>query len=344
MKALLLTDYRKLEITDMPSPKIGEHDVMVRVASCGICGSDIHGYDGGSGRRVPPLVMGHEAAGVIEAVGKHVSRFKPGEQVTFDSMISCGQCMYCRGGRMNLCTSRRVLGVSCEDYRQHGCFAEYVAVPQHIVHRVPEGLPLTHAAMTEPVSIAVHAVERTPIALGASALVVGCGMIGLLCIQTLRAAGCGRIIASDVDDTRLERAGKLGADATLNARQVDVIEAVREQTDGEGVDLAMEAVGATDPIRTAIKATRKGGSVTLVGNVTPTIDLPLQDVVTRELNLIGTCGSNGEYPACLDMMARGSIDVASLITATAPLEDGPLWFDRLYNHEPGLMKIVLQPG
>lgn len=343
MKALLLTEYKKLEVADMPVPTIGPLGVLVRVRACGICGSDIHGFDGSTGRRIPPLVMGHEAAGVVAEVGGDVTKLRIGDRVTFDSMVSCGECHFCRLGEINLCDSRRVLGVSCGDYRQHGCFAEFVAVPEHICYRLPDALPFEQAAMVEPVSIAVHAVRRTPVTPGDTAVVVGSGMIGLLVIQSLRLAGCEPVIAVDLDEHRLAIARMLGADMSLNADAVDVLAEVRRLTEGRGADVAMEVVGSTVTVKTAIDSTRKGGAVTLVGNLAPEVTFPLQSVVTRELSLFGTCGSCGEYPECLDLMSRGAIQVEPLITATAPLDEGPQWFERLYNGEPGAMKVILQP-
>ena len=160
MRALLLSEYKKLSVVDMPTPEIGDDDVLVRVRACGICGSDIHGYDGSTGRRIPPLVMGHEAAGVIERVGRGVQGFAPGDRVSFDSTVSCGTCDFCRRGQINLCDNRTVLGVSCGDYRRHGAFAEYVAVPSRILYKLPDSLPFERAALIEAVSIAVHAVSR----------------------------------------------------------------------------------------------------------------------------------------------------------------------------------------
>jgi L-iditol 2-dehydrogenase len=344
VKALLLTDYEQLEITDMPKPEIGPKDVLVSVHSCGICGSDIHGYDGSSGRRVPPLVMGHEAAGTITAKGSEVTGFEEGDRVTFDSMISCGTCHFCRAGNINLCDSRRVLGVSCEEYRQHGCFAEYVALPENILYKLPDALSFEHAAMIEAVSVAVHAANRTPVTLGDTAVVVGSGMIGLLVIQAIRLAGCSRVIATDLSDERLAVARELGADVTINAKSEDVVARVAELTGGRGADVSLEVVGATPTITTAIHSVRKGGSVTLVGNLAPTIELPLQAVVTRELSLYGTCGSSGEYPACIDLLSRGDIQVEPLITAKASLDEGVDWFKRLYAGDPTAMKVILQPN
>jgi L-iditol 2-dehydrogenase len=343
MKALLLKQYMELEYTDLPAPQIGPEEVLVRVRAVGICGSDVHGLDGSTGRRIPPLVMGHEAAGVISEVGAAVTEWKPGDRVTFDSTVSCGKCHFCRAGKVNLCENRQVLGVSCGDYRRNGAFAEYVAVPQNILYRLPDSLPFEYAAMIEAVSIAVHAVNLTPITLGDSAVVVGSGMIGLLTIQAARVAGCSQVFAVDLDDNKLALAKQVGADEVFNAKNVDAVKEIQARTNGRGADVALEAVGATDPIRTAIQAVRKGGTVTLIGNITPKIELPLQQVVTREIRLQGTCGSAGEYPACIDLLVKGMIKVDPIISAKVPLAEGASWFNRLYQHEPNLMKVILQP-
>jgi L-iditol 2-dehydrogenase len=344
MKAMLLEEYKKLTIVDMPEPEIGANDLLVSVQACGICGSDIHGYDGSSGRRIPPLVMGHEAAGVVTKAGPAVTKFKVGDRVTFDSTVSCGKCSNCRSGRINLCLNRQVLGVSCGEYRRHGAFAEYVVVPENISYRLPDALSFEHAALIEAVSIAVHATNRTPKTLGQRVAIVGTGMIGLLCVQTAKLAGFAEIIAIDLEDEKLAKAKGLGATHTLNAKQCNVVEEVQKLTDGEGVDAAMEVVGATATIQTAIEATRRGGSVTLVGNLAPKIDLPLQAVVTRELSIYGSCASNGEIPECIRLLSSGAIDVKPLITATAKLDEGPQWFQRLYAGEKGAMKVILQPS
>src|SRR6476620_5739041 len=190
MKALLLDEYKHLEVVDVPVPSAGPGEMLVRVAACGICGSDVHGYDGASGRRIPPIVMGHEAAGIVAKIGAEVRKARVGDAITFDSTVYCGQCAACQAGQVNLCTERRVLGVSCGDYRQHGAFADFVAVPEHILFPLPSGMPFEHAAMAEAVSVALHAVGRIPIQAGASAAVIGTGMIGLLVVQALRLAGC----------------------------------------------------------------------------------------------------------------------------------------------------------
>jgi len=343
MKALLLTDYKRLEVTDVDEPQIGADDVLIQVEACGICGSDIHGYDGSTGRRIPPLIMGHEAAGIVVSVGSDVDDLVAGDRVTFDSMVSCGKCEFCRSGHQNLCNNRRVLGVSCGEYRRHGAFAERIAVPRRIVYLLPDGMPFEHAALVEAVSVGVHAVNVSPIKLGDSVVIVGAGMIGLLTLQAAKAAGATRVIAVDINDNRLTVAKQLGATDILRSDLCDVPAAIREMTGGRGADVALEVVGATVTIKTAIESVRKGGHVTLVGNVSPTIELPLQSVVTREISLQGTCGCNGEYPQCIELMSSGAINVAPLITSQITLADAPLWFERLHAGDPDQMKVVVRP-
>ncbi len=343
MKALVLEEYNKLIYKEMPDPQISDNDVLIEVKACGICGSDIHGMDGSSGRRHPPLIMGHEASGVIVKKGSGVQGFAEGDRVTFDSTIYCGTCFYCRQGQINLCDNRRVLGVSPPEYRQHGAFAQFVAVPEHILYRLPDNLSFVQAAMVEPVSIAFHAVSLTPVSLNDSAVVIGSGMVGIFVIQALRAAGCGTIIAVDLEQNKLDLALQLGADHGLLAGVVDVAEEVKKLTAGRGANIGLEVVGNTAAVNTAVSSLCKGGALTLVGNLAATVEFPLQEVVTRQIRVAGSCSSCGEYPACLDMIARGTINVDALISEIAPLAAGAQWFDKLYNQEKGLMKVILTP-
>jgi (R,R)-butanediol dehydrogenase/meso-butanediol dehydrogenase/diacetyl reductase/L-iditol 2-dehydrogenase len=342
MKALLMEEYKKLKYTDVPDPRIsGGHDILVRVKAVSICGSDVHGFDGSTGRRKPPIIMGHEAAGEVAEVGREVGRFKPGDRITFDSTIYCGSCFHCQIGQVNLCDNRMVLGVSCDDYRRHGAFAEYVVVPEHICYPLPAGLSYEEAAMTEPAGVAAHAFRLTPVGLDDTIAVVGAGLIGLLLIDVLRAATTGKIIALDTDPSRRETALKRGADAVFDPADKDLDGAIKGL--GRPIDRVFEAVGATAPIQTALSLVRKGGSVTLIGNVSPKIELPLQSVVSRQITLQGSCAIAGEYPIVLDLIARKKIDVKSLISKTAPLSEGQIWFDKLYNREDNLLKVVLIP-
>jgi len=342
MKALLLSAYKHLELADLPTPTPAPDEVLIRVAACGICGSDVHGYDGGSGRRIPPLVMGHEAAGTIESVGSAIKNFAPGDRVTFDSTVYCGECSNCRRGDINLCDRRQVLGVSCGDYSRAGAFAEFVAVPARILHRLPESLPFAEAAMLEAVAVAIHAVNLAEISSNNTALVIGAGTIGILTMQALNAAGCARVFVTDVDEDRLEMARQLGATEILLSND-SLSKKILQLTDNEGVDVALEAVGRNETIAAAIDSVRKSGAVVLIGNIVPNVNLPLQKVVTRQIRLQGSCASAGEYPQAIRWMASGAIRVKPLITAIAPLEEGAKWFERLYVREPHLFKVVLTP-
>lgn len=343
MKALVLEDQRSLHLRDVPEPAIGSHDVLIRVEACGICGSDVHGYDGSTGRRIPPLIMGHEAAGIIASVGEAVTSFAPGDRVTFDSTVSCGACGFCADGDVNLCDNRQVLGVSCGDYRRHGAFAEYVAVPGHIVYSLPASFPFEKAALIEAVSIAVHAAKITNIQQGSSAVVIGAGMIGLLAVQAFRHYGCSKVFAVDLEQSKLDIAKSLGATETFLATEPELRNKLNAAAGGRGIDIAVEVVGAQKSISTAIEAVRRGGTVTLIGNLAPHVEIPLQVVVTRQLRLLGSCASAGEYKECIDLMSSGAMNVDPLLSAVAPLSEGAQWFDRLYNREPGLMKVILKP-
>jgi len=343
MKALVLEEYNKLVYKDFPDPVIADDEVLVKVEAVGICGSDVHGMDGSSGRRIPPIVMGHEAAGTIAAFGKDVKGWEVGDPVTFDSTIYRLDDWYTRKGLYNLSDNRMVLGVSPGEYRRHGAFAEYVNVPQHILYRIPDGVTFTQAAMVEPVAVAAHAVELTPLSWNDTAVVVGCGMIGLFVIQVLRARGCGKIIAIDLEDGKLNLAGELGADVGLNPKRDKIRKVVESLTEGRGADVAFEVVGISDTVRTAIDSVRKGATVTLVGNLSPVAEIPLQAVVTQQLRLQGSCAICGEYPAVLDMIARKKVHVDAILSAEAPLSEGADWFRRLYEKEPGLIKVVLKP-
>ena len=343
MQALVLENYRDLRIRDVPEPNLSPCDVLVQVKACGICGSDVHGYDGSTGRRIPPLIMGHEAAGVIAEVGAEVRDFHVGDRVTFDSTVSCGKCRFCETGEVNLCDNRQVLGVACDEYRRDGAFAEYVAVPAHIVYKLPELFTYERAALIEAVSIAVHAAKVSEIKQGSTAVVVGAGMIGLLAIQAFRIFGCKRILAVDLEQGKLDIARRLGADETFLATDPEIHSHLKAANGGQEVDIAIDVVGTQKSILTAIETVRRGGTVTFIGNLAAMVEIPLQKIVTRQLRLLGSCASAGEYKECIALMTSGAINVDPLISALAPLYEGAEWFERLYNREPGLMKVILQP-
>jgi 2-desacetyl-2-hydroxyethyl bacteriochlorophyllide A dehydrogenase len=343
MKALVLERYNHFVYKDVPEPEVSEDEVLVQVKACGICGSDVHGMDGSTGRRIPPLIMGHEASGIIVKTGTHVKDWKIGDRVTFDSTIYRLNDWYTLEGLYNLSDDREVLGVSPGTYRRNGAFAEYVSIPQHIIYRIPDNVSFEQAAMVEPVAVALHAVNQAHLKLGESCVIVGVGTIGIFILQLLKLAGVNQLIAVDISKANLERAEKMGADFAFHPVDEHIHDKIKSITKNRGTDLAFEAVGNSDSVNTCINSVRKGGRIVLVGNLSSTIDFPLQSVVTRELKLFGSCAIRGEYSTVLELLAKKKISIDEHISAVSRLSEGADWFNRLKNNTEGLKKVILVP-
>lgn len=343
MKALVLERYMEFVHKEVPDPEVGEKEVLIRVKAVGICGSDVHGMDGSSGRRLPPVIMGHEASGVVEAIGPGVTRWKAGDRVTFDSTIYKQDDWFTRRGMYQLSDGKMVVGVSTPDFRKDGAFAELLVLPEHIIYRLPDSISFTQAAFVEPAAVAMHGIEISKPSMTDVVVVVGVGMVGSFVVQLLKLRGCRRVVAVDIDDFKVDLALRLGADFAFLPGDPALMETIKELTEGRGADLAIEVVGEEDSVNTCVAAVRKGGQITLIGNVSPTINFPVQSIVTREIRVQGSCAINGEYPAVLDLIAAGKLDVSAILSVEAPLAEGAMWFDRLYKKEKGLMKVMLKP-
>jgi L-iditol 2-dehydrogenase len=343
MKALVLDNYMELNYRDFAKPEIAGNEVLVRVKACGICGSDVHGMDGSTGRRQPPIIMGHEASGEIAGLGSDVQGWQLGDRVTFDSTIYPLNDWYTLQGRYNISDNRKVLGVSPVEYKKHGAFAEYVSMPAHILYKIPDNVSFEQAAMVEPVAVAAHAVKISKIQAGQSALVVGAGMVGTFVVKMLEIAGVSPIIAIDLDENKLTLAKEFGATHTFLSTSENLSAKIAELTHGRGADFGFEVVGLSETVNSCISGLRKGGTAVLVGNLRPEVTIPLQKVVTTELSLLGSCAINGEYALVLDFMSSGKVNVDKMISAIAPLAEGAKWFNRLYAKEPGLNKVILVP-
>jgi len=343
MKALVLEEYNKLVYKDVPDPDIRQDEVLVRIKACGICGSDVHGLDGSTGRRIPPLIMGHEASGVIEATGSAVKNWHVGDRVTFDSTVYPLDDWFTLEGRYNLSDNREVLGVSPGDYKRNGAFAELLSVPQHILYRIPDPVTFEQAAMVEAAAVALHSVNVSRMKAGDSCVVTGAGMIGIFVIKLLKIAGAGKIIAIDNDPDKLTGAKQSGADAIFDPSEKNIGEKIKTLTNSRGSDISFEAVGKNETVNTAIEVTRKGGTVVLIGNTSKTIELPLQKVVTGELKILGSCAIRGEYDVILKLLENKRLTVDDQISAIAPLSEGAKWFRKLYNKEGNLKKVILVP-
>lgn len=343
MKALVLEEYSKFVYKDVPDPVIKPDEVLVRVKACGICGSDVHGMDGNTGRRIPPIIMGHEASGVIIRTGDDVTGWKPGDRVTFDSTVYPLNDWYTLQGFYNLSDKREVLGVSPGSYKRNGAFAELIAIPQHILYKIPEKVSFEQAAMVEAVAVSLHSINIAALKTGDACVIVGAGMIGTFIIKLLRISGASKIISIDSNPKRLEHSLIAGAHHSFLSTEDHIYEKVNSLTNGRGADISFEAVGKSESVNMAIDFVRKGGKIILVGNISPTIEFPLQKVVTRELKVLGSCAIRGEYETVLMMLESGMIKVDDQISVVVPLTEGPRWFDKLYKNEGGLNKVILVP-
>ncbi len=343
MKALVLEKYKELVYKDVPDPIIKSNEVLVRVMACGICGSDVHGLDGSTGRRIPPMIMGHEASGVIIKTGTDVIGWKSGDRVTFDSTVYPLNDWFTLEGMYNLSDNREVLGVSPGTYKRDGAFAEFISIPQHILYKIPEKVTFEQAAMVEAVAVALHSINISGIRTGDNCVVVGGGMIGIFILKLLKISGASKIIVIDINPKRLELAEKAGADHIFKSTEENLGEKIIALTNKRGADISFEAVGKSESLNVAIDVLRKGGKTILVGNVSSKVDFPLQKVVTRELKVLGSCAIRGEYEVVLDLLEKGKISVDDQISAIAPLSEGAIWFDKLYRKEENLNKIILVP-
>jgi L-iditol 2-dehydrogenase len=343
MKALVLEEYNKLVFKDVPDPEISTDEVLVRIKACGICGSDIHGLDGSTGRRRPPLIMGHEASGIIEDTGSEVTRWKPGDRVTFDSTVYQLDDWYTREGKYNLSDNREVLGVSPGSYKRDGAFAEYLAIPQHILYKIPESVTFEQAAMVEAAAVALHAINISGTGTGDITAITGAGMIGIFVIKLLNISGSGKIIAIDNNPLRLLSAQKCGAENLFDPSELNLEEKIRSLSDNRGTDVSFEAVGKSESVNISVDITRKGGTVVLIGNTSQVIEFPLQKVVTKELKVMGSCAIRGEYDVILKLLENRKLIVDDQISAIAPLSEGALWFSKLYRKEGNLNKVILVP-
>ena len=343
MEALVLEKYNELVYKDVPEPVIKSNEVLVRVMACGICGSDVHGLDGSTGRRIPPMIMGHEASGIIVKTGTDVRGWKSGDRVTFDSTVYPLNDWFTLEGLYNLSDNREILGVSPGTYKRDGAFAEFIAIPQHILYKIPEKVTFQQAAMVEAVAVALHSINISGVKTGDRCVVVGTGMIGIFILKLLKISGPSMIIAIDNNPKRLEIAILAGADHIFLSTEGNLVEKVIALTNNRGADISFEAVGKSESVNIAIDIIRKGGKTVLVGNISPTINFPLQKVVTRELKVLGSCAIRGEYETVLNMLETEKICVDDQISAIIPLSEGAVWFKKLFRKEEDLNKIILVP-
>lgn len=339
MKALVFVGPGEMAIEERPDRPPSPGEVLIAVRASGICGSDVHGYLGLTGRRQPGTVMGHEASGEVIELGDAVEGVAIGDRVALRSILSCGRCDPCRRGQSNLCDNRRGLGMQFD-----GAYAERMVVPAALAVRLPDAVSFDAGAVVEPLAVALHAVAITPLEPTDHIVIVGAGPIGLLTLLAVRLRGVGSVAVTDRSAHRLAMAGTLGADLAIDVGATDPVQAVLESTGGQGADVVFEAVGISTTVAQSIAVARTGGQVTWIGNSAPTVELPMQAMVTRELTLRGSYTFTDEFEDAIELLATRQIDVDPLVELTAPLDEAPALFRRLGDGTLDAVKVVLRPG
>lgn len=339
MRALVYHGPWQMELEELPRPSPAAGEVLLRITAVGICGSDVHGFTGESGRRTPGMVMGHEFAGEIAELGPGVEGWQVGERVAAFNMLGCGQCLFCRTGQTQQCPERQVFGVNMGT---RGAFAEFLAVPGANLVRLAPGLDPALAVLHEPLGVGLHAVDILNPSPTDTVVVVGAGTIGLGLTLALRQRGVARIFVLDKIPEKLALAERFGA-TPVHVEKVDPQEVLRAATGGYGADGAVEAVGQAGTVRECLRLTRPGGTVVLVGNLAQSVDLPLQEIVSQEKRLLGSYGFHfADFQRAMALINGGGLPLEALLTGECTLEETPAVMAALARGERLATKIVVR--
>jgi 6-hydroxycyclohex-1-ene-1-carbonyl-CoA dehydrogenase len=337
MKAAILEKGGKVSLQDVPVPQPGRGEILVRVAACGICHTDLHYIDHGVPTFKSPVILGHEVSGTVEALGADVTRFREGDRVLLPAVFTCGTCRNCRIGRENICEQMKMLGNHLD-----GAYAEFVVAPAKDCFALPAEIPLAEACLIgDALSTPYHAVKhRARVCLGETVAVFGCGGVGINAVQFAALAGA-HVIAVDIDDRKLEWARKFGAHEVLDARGVERVDKELKQRTGGGVDVALEVIGKPETQRAAYDSLRPGGRLCVVGYSAEPVSLAFSKMMFFELEIIGSLGCRPtDYTELIELVRAGRVELASLVTSRYALDDIFHGFDALRQGH-GLRGIVL---
>lgn len=341
MKALLLTEKQKLSIVDMQLPELKPDEMLIKVAACGVCGTDLHLYNGeeGAGNSTLPLIMGHEFSGTVVETGDKVSRFKTGDRVTVDPNVYCGECFQCQRGNGHFCLHAEAYGVS-----MFGGFAQYCIVTERVAYKIPDRLSLVHAAMTEPVACCMHGLDRANIKVGSTVVIIGMGAIGQIFLQLVKCAGAANIIAIEPQEEKRKKALRLGATAVINPSAQDAKQLICD-LGIRSVDVVIECVGKAVTMESAIDLASRGATVLLFGLTSPNTEIrirPLEQVFRKELTITSSFVNPLVTERVIDLLSCGSLDLDEVITDLIPLEDSiKIFTDDTYRTHG---KIIVMPN
>lgn len=338
MLALHYPAFDRLEIADVAMTALQPDEVRIRVAACGLCGSELETFKNRSPRRTPPLVMGHEFCGTIEETGSAVRDWRAGARVVSNSLVPCGHCVRCQRGDTHLCAQRQIFGM-----HRPGAFAEFVNVPARCLIPWPENLPAEAAALAEPLANGIHVVNLTRHLPAHTALVIGAGPIGLFCQQALQVLRGAKVFVADLSPERLAVARKLGAARVIDPRTEDAAAILREATGGEGADLTVDAVGNTHTKKLSLEALRPGGASVWIGLHENSVTLDTYNITLPERQVFGTYAAKiDELRQALDLMASGKVNAQTWVQRFG-LKEGVAAFHRMLAAQGNDLKAVLCP-
>jgi len=339
MKALVYVDWGVVEVTDVPEPKLIPNEVIIRVHACGICGSELEAFSFKNARRTPPLILGHEFCGVIDAVGEGITDLQRGQRVVGSSVISCGHCHACLRGDRHLCANRQVPGMN-----RPGAMAELVAMPADHVFPCPDTLDPVTGALTEPLTNGIHMMNMTTSKKGISVAIIGAGTIGLMALQAAVYLQDARVIVSDLDEARLKVARSLGAEEVINPAVRDVVSACVEFSGADGVDVCVDAVGTRETKTQSVHMLRPGGSCFWIGLFHDEISLKSYSVTVPEKKIFGTyAGRREEFLQAIGALAE-KFAVGGPWIKTFSLDNGVAAFRHALDPEEGYIKTTIVPG
>ena len=343
MKAAIFKGPYEFEICERDVPKPGDHEVLIRIRAVGICGSDIHPYRGnGLDRREPGIIMGHEAAGDVVEIGGKVTRWKPGDRVAINPQINCETCVMCRKGLPHLCAHPLLIGSSMRGFLD-GAMCEYLIMHEKQLYHLPDEVSYDYGTFLDPLGNAIHLINRGGVKLGDKVVIIGVGTIGLLAVQTAKLAGAVKVIAVDLSDYKLGIAAEVGATCCLRSDDPDFLEKIKQETDGIGPDVVVEAVGISATYNLALQMCRKRGTVVALGFTRPELELAIQQIVYKELHVFGSTGYADECGTTLEYLRSNMVDIEKVITHRLPLEKVKEGFDLLCRQDSRAIKVILNP-
>lgn len=350
MKAARWFGKEDVKVVQIDESKPGFDQVKIKVEWCGICGTDLHEYEAGpifiptephpiTGVKAP-VTLGHEFSGTIVELGEGVTNWKVGDRVTPDACLICGECAYCRKGLYHLCDKLGFNGLASD-----GGFAEYAIVPTYQLYKLANNMSFQEGALIEPIAVGIHAMKKSRLTMGETAVIIGAGTIGLAALKAAQAAGAGKVFVIEISESRKEFARKLGADVVIDPTKEDMVEIIKKHNDGMLADATIECVGLDITLKQALAATRKMGRIAVAGIFSkPSSGIEMNDLVIGEKEIIGVIGYNYDFQTAINLVSKGIINASDFITAEIEIDDiVEKGFGELIKNKDNHIKILVKP-